>query len=223
MRTFTLVEEHEEIEVEADDQDGRFRHIFDHLRNIMICAALALAGTGIVAYRAELQFFGSTLNAAVGILLILTSSVLGGWNIVEGYKKILAPAEGSAKIWLYVLTLLLYGFLAFVLLQAGATMMQAKSPRATVSDIVADQVQTPVPLTLTLDCSLDPKATCTKSVIFISYIPDWEYQEGILASSIESFFMGEPLTWPDAEAPLSPVDQQISYYFSGDETQRAAQ
>lgn len=189
----------------------------------MICAALALAGTGIVAYRAELQFFGSTLNAAVGILIILISLVLGGWNIVEGYKKILAPAEGSAKVWLYALTFLLYGFLAFVLLQAGATMIQAKSPRATVSDIVTDQIHTPVPLTLTLDCSLDPKATCTKSVIFTSYIPDWEYQEGILTSSIESFFMGEPVTWPDTEAPLSSVDQQISYYFSGDETQGAPQ
>ena len=126
MRTFTLIEEEgEETEVEADDQDALFKRVFDSIRNVIICAALAIAGAGVIKWRADLQFLGPTINAAIGILLILIALLLCIWNMVHGCKVILAPAEGATKVGLYILGSFVYGFLAFALLQTWAT-VQAK-------------------------------------------------------------------------------------------------
>jgi len=222
MRTFTLVEEEGEeadAEAEADDQDALFKHVFDNLRNALICAALALAGAGIIRWRADLEFFGSTINAAIGVLLILTAFFLCGWNIVNGCKNILTPARGATKIGLYVFASLVYGFLGFAVLQAWA-MVQAKQLRIAAPDITVGRAQHgPVPLTLTLDCSLDPEVVCIKSVVLVPSITDQENQEDMLGSSVASFFIEGYIPWLEAEAPPETFVQQISYHSTGNQGQ----
>lgn len=219
MRTFTLVEEEEEEEeAEAGDQEVLFKHVFDNLRNTLICAALALAGAGIVKYREDLELFDSAINATVGILLILTSFFLCGWNTVDGYKKILLPARGATKAGLYILASLIYGFLAFAGLQAGA-MFQPKQLQLTSLDIMAGREDPPAFLTLTLDCSLDPEAECSKSVVLVSDLANQEIGEDRAGLSVDPSLIEGYEFWPDARASLGTFDYQIPYRFTDEQVQ----
>ncbi len=216
MRTFTLVEEEgEDADAEAADQDALFKHVFDHLRNALICAVLALAGAGIIKWRSDLEFFGSTINAAIGVLLILTTCFLCGWNIVKGCKNILMPARGATKVGLYLLASLVYGFLAFVAFQAWA-MGQTKHSRMAAPDLMVGRAQHGLePLTLTLDCSLDPEVACIKSVVLLPPMRNQEHQEDMPGSSVATFFIDGYIPWLGAEALPETFVQQISYHSSG--------
>jgi hypothetical protein len=190
MRTFTLVEE----QSTANDQDALFQHVFDNLRNVIICAILTLAGAGVIKFRASLEPLDSTINAAVGILLILTAFFLCGWNMANGYKKIVTSTRGTTKAGVYLLALLIYGFLIFAVLQAWA-MLQAKQLHNPASDTAVERAQpAPAPFTLTLDCSLDPGSACIKSVVLVPYIA---YQENMLDSSAVFLIEGY-IPWTDA-------------------------
>lgn len=196
MRTFIVIEDQEEPEeeAEADDQHALFKHVFDNLRNTVICAVLALAGAGIIKYRRELEFFDSTINAAAGTLLILAVFFLCGWNMVNGYKKIVMSTKGTTRIGLYVLAFLLYGFLAFAVLQAWA-MLQAKQPSITVPDTAVERTHgMHPPLGLTIDCSLDPESTCTKNVVLAPYSMN---QGNALDSSVAIFLIDGYLPWKE--------------------------
>ena len=220
MRTFTLVEEDgEEADPYTDDQDALFKHVFDNLRNALICAALALTGAGIIKWRADLEFFGSNINATIGILLIVTAFFLCGWNIVNGRRNILIRAGGGARVALYILASLVYGFLVFVVFQAWA-MVQPKQLRIATSDIMIGKTQDgPVPLVLTLDCSLDPEIACIKSVVLLPPMTDQENREDMLGSSVASFFIEGYIPWLGAGEPPQTFSQQISYHSNGNQGQ----
>ncbi|MDQ3185409.1 MAG: hypothetical protein M3Q16_02890 [Pseudomonadota bacterium] len=197
MRTYTLVEEQEEQEEQftANDQEALFRHVFDNLRNVITCAALTLAGAGIIKFREDLEPFGSNVNAAVGVLLIFTAFYLCGWNMVNGYKKIATSTQGKTKAGVCVLAFLVYGFLAFAALQAWAMLQTKQLYIATPGTAVGRVPDAPVSLSLTLDCSLDPKSTCTKSVVLAPYIG---YPEDMLDSSVVTFLIEDYIPWTDA-------------------------
>lgn len=77
MHTFIMIEEEsEEIEAETGDRDALFKSVFDNIRNIIVCAALAIAGAGVIKWRADLHFFGPIINATIGILLIFIAFLL---------------------------------------------------------------------------------------------------------------------------------------------------
>ena len=214
MRTFTLIEEEEgeETVAEAGGQDALFKRVFDSIRNVIICAALAIAGAGVIKWRADLQFFGPTINAAIGILLILTALLLCVWNMVNGCKVILAPAKGTAKVGLYILGSFVYGFLGFALLQTWA-MVQAKPLHMMAPDITVARTQhNPAPVTLTLDCSLDPEVACIKSVVLVPHVTevtDQQNQEDMLRSSVASSFIEGYIPWSNAEASSDAFGHQI--------------
>ena len=214
MRTFTLIEEEEgeETVAEAGGQDALFKRVFDSIRNVIICAALAIAAAGVIKWRADLQFFGPTINAAIGILLILTALLLCIWNMVNGCKVILAPAKGTAKVGLYILGSFVYGFLGFALLQTWA-MVQAKPLHMMAPDITVARTQhNPAPVTLTLDCSLDPEVACIKSVVLVPHVTevtDQQNQEDMLRSSVASSFIEGYIPWSNAEASSDAFGHQI--------------
>ena len=190
MRTFTLVEE----QSAANDQDALFQHVFDNLRNVIICAILTLAGAGVIKFRANLEPLDSTINAAVGILLILTAFFLCGWNMANGYKRIVTSTRGTTKAGVCVLAFLIYGFLIFAVLQAWA-MLQPKQSHIAASDPAVERAQpVPAPFTLTLDCSLDPGFACVKSVVLVPYIA---YQENVPDSSAAVFLIEGYIPWTD--------------------------
>ena len=77
MHTFIIIEEEsEEIEAETGDRDALFKGVFDNIWNIIVCAALAIAGAGVIKWRADPHFFGPIIDAAIGILLIITAFLL---------------------------------------------------------------------------------------------------------------------------------------------------
>lgn len=196
MRTFTLIEEQPAVY----DQDALFQHVFDNLRNVIVCAILTLAGAGVIKFRVDLEPFGATINAAVGILLILTAFFLCGWNMVNGYKKIVISTQGTTKAGVYVLAFLVYGFLVFAVLQAWG-MLQTKKLHTAVPGIAMEKAKhAPAPLTLTLDCSLDPASACTKNVVLVPYIA---YQEDMRGSSAVTFLIEDYIPWTDEV--LSPL------------------
>lgn len=196
MRTFTLIEEQPAVY----DQDALFQHVFDNLTNVIICAILTLAGAGVIKFRADLEPLGATINAAVGILLILTAFFLCAWNMVNGYKKIVISTQGPIKAGVYVLAFLVYGFLAFAVLQAWG-MFQTKKLYAAVPAIAVERVKyASTPLTLTLDCSLDPASACTKNVILV---PSIAYPEDMSGSAVATFLIEDYIPWTDAI--LSPL------------------
>ncbi|SCX91315.1 hypothetical protein SAMN05216420_101315 [Nitrosospira sp. Nl5] len=191
MRTFILIED----QPATNDQDALFQHVFDNLRNVIICATLTLAGAGVIKFRTELEPFGATINAAVGILLILTAFFLCGWNMVNGYKRIVTSTQGTTKAGVYVLAFLVYGFLAFAVLQAWG-MLQTKKLHTAVPAVAVERVKhAPAPFTLTLDCSLDPASACTKNVVLVPYTA---YQEDMRNSSVVSFLIEDYIPWTDA-------------------------
>lgn len=220
MRTFTLIEEEEgeETVVEAGGQDVLFKRVFDSIRNVIICAALAIAGAGVIKWRADLQFLGPTINYAIGILLILTALLLCIWNMVNGCKVILAPAKGTTKVGLYILGSFVYGFLGFALLQTWA-MVQAKPLHMVASNITVARTQhAPAPVTLTLDCSLDPEAACIKSVVLVPQVTEvtevkevaeQEKQEDMPRSSVASSFIEGYIPWSNAEVSSDAFGHQI--------------
>jgi hypothetical protein len=228
MRTFTLIEEEEGEETLAEagdqDEDALFKRVFDSIRNVIICAALAIAGAGVIKWRADLQFLGPTINAAIGILLILTALLLCIWNMVNGCKVILAPAKGTTKVGLYILGSFVYGFLGFALLQTWA-MVQAKPLHMAASDITVARTQhNPASLTLTLDCSLDPEVACIKSVVLVPHVTevtDKENQEDMPGSSIASSFIEGYIPWSNTEASPDALDHQIAVNSDLRLTQRA--
>ena len=214
MRTFTLIEEEEgeETVAEAGGQDALFKRVFDSIRNVIICAALAIAGAGVIKWRADLQFLGPTINYAIGILLILTALLLCIWNMVNGCKVILAPAKGATKVGLYILGSFVYGFLGFALLQTWA-MVQAKPLHMAAPDITVARTQhTPAPVTLTLDCSLDPEVACIKSVVLVPHVTEvteQQSQEDMPRSSVASSFIEGYIPWSNAEASSDAFGHQI--------------
>lgn len=191
MRTFTLVEE----QLTAGNQDAVFQHVFDNLRNVIICAILTFAGAVVIKFRANLVPSDPTINAAIGILLILTALFLCGWNMVNGYRKIVTSTRGIVKAAIFVLAFLIYGFLIFAMLQAWA-MLQPKQSHIALSNAAVERIQpAPAPLTLTLDCSLDPGSPCIKSVVLMPYMV---YQENMYDSSVAVFLIEEYVPWTDA-------------------------
>jgi len=76
-------------------------HVFETLRNALVCAALAAAGLS-VARHPELSPFGVGSAFWVSLVVVLISSLLLIWNILIGASKLLEPTSvRSLRFWLF--------------------------------------------------------------------------------------------------------------------------
>jgi hypothetical protein len=107
----------EEKKAEAEAQDALIKHVFDNLRNVIICVTLVLAGGAVIKYRAVLPL-GSTFNTVIGVLVILSAGGLFGWNMVHGVEKVIRPVKGTRKSWPLVLFASVYMFCVLTVFQA---------------------------------------------------------------------------------------------------------
>lgn len=108
----------EEKKAKANAEDLLIKQVFDNVRNILICIALALAGGAVIKYRLDLPF-GSTFNLIIGILIILAAISLFMWNAVHGLEKLAQPVKGTRKSWLLIPFMALYIISILAVLQAS--------------------------------------------------------------------------------------------------------
>lgn len=107
----------EEKKAKADAQDALIKHVFDNLRNVLICATFTVAGGAVLKYRADLAL-GFVFNTVIGVLVILTAFWLFTWNMIHGVEKFIRPIKGTKKAWLIVPFALVYMFSVFAIFQA---------------------------------------------------------------------------------------------------------
>jgi fumarate reductase subunit D len=91
----------EEKNAKAEAEDLLIKQVFDNVRNILICVALALAGGAVIKYRLDLPF-GSIFNGIIGSLIVLAAISLFMWNAVHGIEKLARPVKGTRKSWLLI-------------------------------------------------------------------------------------------------------------------------
>ena len=112
-KIFTL----EEKKAKSDAQDALIKHVFNHLRNILICVALTVAGGAVWKNSADLPF-NSTFNIATSVLIIISAFVLFTWNMIHGVEKIIRPVKGTNKAWRIVPFAVAYMLVIIVMFQA---------------------------------------------------------------------------------------------------------
>lgn len=91
----------EEKKAKAQAQDSLIQHVFDNLRNLVICATMVLAGGAVIKYSTELSL-DSTFNVTIGTLVILAAFCLFSRNMVHGVVKLIRPVKGTRKNWLLI-------------------------------------------------------------------------------------------------------------------------
>lgn len=107
----------EEKKAKADAHDILIKHVFDNLRNLFVCAMLALSGGAVLKYRVELPL-GSSFNWGIGLLVVVAAVGLFGWNMLHGIEKLIRPVKGTRKIWLLVPFAVVYMFAVISIFQA---------------------------------------------------------------------------------------------------------
>lgn len=119
----------EEKKANAEAHDSLIKHVFDNLRNAIICATIALAGGAVIKYRSDLPF-DSTFNLIIGSLVILAAFFLFTWNMVHGVEKLIRPVKGTRKSLLLIPFAMVYMFSIFAVFQS-TIMNQSQHLKAT--------------------------------------------------------------------------------------------
>lgn len=122
----------EEKKAKAEAQDSLIKHVFDNLRNVVICATMALAGGAVIKYSTELPL-GSTFNVIIGTLVIIAAFCLFSWNMVHGVEKLIRPVKGTRKSWLLIPFAVVYMFSILAVFQAS---IHDKSERHLQIDVI---------------------------------------------------------------------------------------
>lgn len=107
----------EEKRLKAEAQDALIKHVFDNIRNLLICISLTIAGGAVFKYRSEMQL-GSTINVIVAVLVLLAASGLFAWNIHHGVEKLIRPVKGTKRAWLFAPLAMIYMFSVITVSQA---------------------------------------------------------------------------------------------------------
>jgi cytochrome c oxidase assembly factor CtaG len=108
----------EEKKANSEAHDSLIKHVFDNLRNVLICATIALAGGAVIKYRVELPF-GSTFNLIIGVLVTLAAFSLFTWNMIHGVEKLIRPVKGTKIGWLLMPFAVVYMFSIFAVFQSS--------------------------------------------------------------------------------------------------------
>jgi hypothetical protein len=107
----------EEKKVKADAHDALIKHVFDNVRNVLICTTFAVSGVAVLKYSAGLAF-GSEFNTAIGLLVFVSAFGLCVWNMLHGVEKLIRPIKGTRKAWLMVPFAIVYMLSVFAVFQA---------------------------------------------------------------------------------------------------------
>jgi hypothetical protein len=107
----------EQKKVETDTHDVLIKHIFDNLRNIIICATFAVAGAAVVKHSATLAL-GAMVNIVLGSLVVISAVVLLGWNMIYGARKTISLIKGKKSVWLLLPFVMLYMFAVLAVFHA---------------------------------------------------------------------------------------------------------
>jgi Kef-type K+ transport system membrane component KefB len=107
----------EEKKANSEALDASIKHVFDNLRNVIICATIALAGGAVIKYRLELPL-GAKFNLIIGILVIVAAFVLFTWNMIHGVEKLIRPVKKTKKSWLLIPFAIVYMFSIFAVFQS---------------------------------------------------------------------------------------------------------
>lgn len=129
----------EEKQLKAEGYDALIKHVFDNLRNLLICISLAIAGGAVFKYRADLSF-GSTANVIIGVLVIFTAIGLFGWNMLHGIDKLIRPVKGTRKAWRFVPFSVLYMFSVITVFQALVLLQTEKQLRPQTNNVAPNTV-----------------------------------------------------------------------------------
>lgn len=84
----------EEREIKWKNRDDLIKHVFDNLRNLIICVSLAFGGVAITEYQDALPF-NPEFNSFLGGAVVILSFVLCVWNMIHGAEKLLRPIAGT--------------------------------------------------------------------------------------------------------------------------------
>lgn len=110
-----LAQKEEQLKVEA--QNALIKHVFDNLRNLLICISLTVGGLAVFKYRAAFGL-GSTINTIISGLIVLTALGLFLWNMFHGIRKFSRPVSGTKKALCMLPFALLYMFASITVFQA---------------------------------------------------------------------------------------------------------
>ncbi|MDP4027550.1 MAG: hypothetical protein Q8P42_01075 [Gallionella sp.] len=109
---------HEERKARSDAQDALIKHVFDHLRNVLICVALIVASGAVLKYRADLPF-DSAFNIVISVLVFISACGLFVWNMIHGIEKIIRPVKGTKKVWRIMPFTVAYMLIIIIMFQAA--------------------------------------------------------------------------------------------------------
>lgn len=107
----------EEREIKWKKKDELIKHVFDTLRNLLICVSLAFGGVAIIEYRDALPF-NPEFNSFLGGAVVFLSFGLCVWNVIHGVEKLIRPIAGTKRAWIFLP-------IAFAYMIAGIFVFQA--------------------------------------------------------------------------------------------------
>lgn len=90
----------EEREIKWKKKDELIKHVFDTLRNLLICVSMAFGGVAIIEYRDALPF-NSEFNLFLGGAVVFLSFALCVWNMNHGVEKLIRPIAGTKRAWIF--------------------------------------------------------------------------------------------------------------------------
>lgn len=89
----------EETKIKAEARDALIKHVFDNLRNVLICATLGVGGVAIIKHSSVLAL-GSMFNTFLGFFVLLSAIFLLAWNMGHGIERVTRPLKGKRNHWL---------------------------------------------------------------------------------------------------------------------------
>ncbi len=94
-------------------ENGLTKGIFDHIRNLLICAFLLAIGTGQLIGSSDM-FFSITQGKYAGVGVIAVALILIAINIYDGIRMI---SKAQMNILVTISTVFIYLFLTFKVLE----------------------------------------------------------------------------------------------------------
>lgn len=128
----------EEIDKRQNAHDALIKHVFDNIRNLLMCSSLAFAGGAAFKLRSEVTI-NSTISGIIAAFVIFIAVGLLFWNMIHGIDKIIRPVKGTRKIWYYFPFMLLYVFSAIVVFEALLLLQSDKIRHDNVSNATLGQ------------------------------------------------------------------------------------
>ncbi|MEQ1560591.1 MAG: hypothetical protein ABL933_16850 [Methyloglobulus sp.] len=129
----------EEAEARGKVRDELIKHVFDNLRNTIICVTLFFAGLAFYGHSADLPL-SPNINRFIGALIGGLAAFLFAWNMIHGGEKVIRPIKNARTKWLFLPLIATYLLLIFAIFGALSIMnFEQQSRPAAISKPVPNK------------------------------------------------------------------------------------